>query len=50
MAGGRRVPRGGAFADLPWGARCAYRNHVIPDLRFNLIGFRVVVSPFFSDR
>jgi formylglycine-generating enzyme required for sulfatase activity len=41
-----RVLRGGAFYNSRGGARCAYRFSVRPDLRLDLIGFRVcVVSP-----
>lgn len=49
-APGGRVLRGGAFFDLAWYARCASRIDVIPEDRLNFIGFRVVVSPFFSGR
>ncbi len=47
---GRRVLRGGAFRNYARGARCADRNHNGPDARYDSIGFRVVVSPSFSDR
>jgi formylglycine-generating enzyme required for sulfatase activity len=46
----RRVVRGGAFDLDPWDARCAFRGRGGPDLRHFDLGFRVVVSPFFSDR
>lgn len=45
-AEGRRVLRGGAFSYFAELARCAFRYLDYPDLRFDLIGFRVVVSPF----
>jgi formylglycine-generating enzyme required for sulfatase activity len=44
-----RVLRGGAFDDLPRNARCASRVHGGPGGRDDYIGFRVVVSPFFSE-
>lgn len=42
-----RVVRGGGWNDLQNYARCAYRNGARPDLRYNNLGFRVVlcVSP-----
>ncbi len=49
-ARGNRVLRGGAFylnADF---VRCAYRFYYGPDFRYFNLGFRVVVSPFFSER
>jgi formylglycine-generating enzyme required for sulfatase activity len=46
---GRRVLRGGSFFNRPQRVRCAARYHRDPDLR-TCSGFRVVVSPFFSDR
>jgi iron(II)-dependent oxidoreductase len=46
----RWVLRGGAFCSGPGLARCAYRLHLGPDARYHVIGFRVVVSPFFSGR
>ena len=46
----RRVLRGGAFDFNAWYARCAVRFVIVPGLRSVLDGFRVVVSPFFSDR
>ena len=39
------VVRGGAWAHLPWYLRCAYRDWFDPDVRGDLLGFRVVVSP-----
>jgi formylglycine-generating enzyme required for sulfatase activity len=45
-----RVLRGGAFLNGAGCARCAFRLDFYPDNRSDLIGFRVVVSPFFSDR
>ncbi len=44
-----RVVRGGSCVDVTRFARCAFRNWVAPDNRFDLIGFRVVVLPFSSD-
>jgi formylglycine-generating enzyme required for sulfatase activity len=44
-SGTYRVLRGGAFNLLPNYVRCAYRLRRDPDLRLNLVGFRVVVSP-----
>jgi formylglycine-generating enzyme required for sulfatase activity len=49
-ASGRRVLRGGAFYLNPRFVRCAARLHNSPDYRRSGIGFRVVVSPFFSGR
>jgi formylglycine-generating enzyme required for sulfatase activity len=49
-ARGNRVLRGGAFylnADF---VRCAYRFYYGPDFRYFNLGFRVVVSPFFSEQ
>ena len=48
-AEGRRVLRGGAFHDSPWHVRCALRYDLDPGHRVGL-SFRVVASPFFSDR
>ena len=45
-----RVLRGGAFLNLAWGARCAGRSSAGPGYRPDGSGFRVVASPFFSDR
>ncbi len=45
-----RVLRGGAFDDIARNARCADRYGLSPGSRINLSGFRVVASPFFSDR
>ena len=42
-----RVLRGGAFSNFEWLVRCAYRLNNDPANRYNNIGFRVVVSPFF---
>jgi formylglycine-generating enzyme required for sulfatase activity len=46
-AGGRRGLRGGMF-DIPeWGARCAYRFGINPNLRLSGLGLgiRVMVAP-----
>ncbi|PJI37869.1 MAG: hypothetical protein CTR54_22815 [Rhizobium sp.] len=50
MAEGRRVLRGGAFDGTARLARCASRVDDVPGSRNCNLGFRVVVSPFFSDR
>jgi formylglycine-generating enzyme required for sulfatase activity len=47
---GSRVLRGGAFHYVALDVRCASRGRYDPDDRDNDLGFRVVVSPFFSDR
>lgn len=44
-----RVLRGGAVGNVPWSVRCAVRDRDGPDVRYGLIGFRVVVSPFRSE-
>ena len=50
-ATGRRVLRGGAFLNVAWNARCAYRLDFSPDDRDDVFGFRVVASPLVcSDR
>ncbi len=49
-AGGRRVLRGGAFYLDARSARCAARLVYFPVYRLDGCGFRVVASPFFSDR
>ena len=41
-----RVLRGGSFDYNRRSARCAYRYRLNPDLTYNYVGFRVVVSPF----
>jgi formylglycine-generating enzyme required for sulfatase activity len=41
-----RVLRGGAFDYGSWSVRCASRGRDGPDSRDDLIGFRVVLSPF----
>jgi len=43
--GDSRVLRGGSWFNDQGGARCAYRNWYLPDLRYDNGGFRVVVSP-----
>ena len=48
-ASGSRVVRGGAFHYFPRYVRAACRNRLCPVDRFGGIGFRVGVSPFFSD-
>jgi formylglycine-generating enzyme required for sulfatase activity len=45
-----RVVRGGSWCSHQGGARCAYRGGPFPDLRYDDIGFRVVVSPFAAGR
>jgi formylglycine-generating enzyme required for sulfatase activity len=43
--------RGGAFLNYPVWLRCAYRYYFRPDGRDgDRLGFRVVVSPFLSER
>ncbi|WP_169250604.1 SUMF1/EgtB/PvdO family nonheme iron enzyme [Candidatus Competibacter phosphatis] len=49
-ATGRVVLRGGAFHFNARDARCASRYLDFPDFRGGNYGFRVVASPFFSDR
>jgi formylglycine-generating enzyme required for sulfatase activity len=44
------VLRGGSFPDDPPLVRCAFRLHSVPDFRCDFSGFRVVVSPSFSER
>lgn len=46
--GSSRVVRGGAFVDNVRGVRCAVRGWNHPAYRDDVIGFRVVVSPFFT--
>ncbi len=48
--GDRRVLRGGSFGAYFHRVRCAARLRSNPDFRVDFYGFRVVVSPFFSDR
>jgi formylglycine-generating enzyme required for sulfatase activity len=45
-----RVVRGGAFNYYARFVRCASRDYSDPDIRNHYLGFRVVVSPFFSER
>lgn len=40
-----RVLRGGSWGNTSDGCRCATRNKSLPDVRYNGIGFRVVVNP-----
>jgi formylglycine-generating enzyme required for sulfatase activity len=40
-----RVLRGGSWLDYRIYARCAYRDGLIPDGRWDYYGFRIVVSP-----
>jgi formylglycine-generating enzyme required for sulfatase activity len=42
-AGGRRVLHGGAYYNLTWGLRCAYRSALNPDYQSGGSGFRVAV-------
>jgi formylglycine-generating enzyme required for sulfatase activity len=44
-----RVVRGGAFDRYDWRVRAAFRLRLRPGCRDWNVGFRVVVSPFFSD-
>ena len=44
-SGSARVLRGGAWLDVRWNVRAAYRNRLVPMVFFNLIGFRVVCVP-----
>ncbi|MEC4814000.1 MAG: formylglycine-generating enzyme family protein, partial [Scytonema sp. PMC 1069.18] len=39
-----RLLRGGSWHDHPRGCRSAYRGYGDPDYRYDVIGFRVVVS------
>jgi formylglycine-generating enzyme required for sulfatase activity len=43
--GQSRVLRGGSWVNTSEGCRCATRNKSLPDVRYNGIGFRVVVNP-----
>jgi formylglycine-generating enzyme required for sulfatase activity len=45
LSGQWRVLRGGSWVNTWEGCRCAARNKSTPDVRYNGIGFRVVVSP-----
>jgi formylglycine-generating enzyme required for sulfatase activity len=40
-----RVLRGGSWGDARRSSRCGFRNGLLPDLRVDDFGFRVVVSP-----
>jgi formylglycine-generating enzyme required for sulfatase activity len=44
------VLRGGAFYLYHSGARCAFRSGLNPDLRYDSLGFRVVVSPAYGKK
>ncbi len=39
-----RTLRGGSWTDSPWDCRSAYRDSSIPNVKNNLIGFRVVLG------
>ncbi len=43
-SGSGRVLRGGAWNYIPWSCRCTCRSGLVPDDRFDFIGFRVVSS------
>jgi formylglycine-generating enzyme required for sulfatase activity len=45
LSGQGRVLRGGCWVNTSEGCRCAIRNKSAPDVRYNGIGFRVVVHP-----
>ena len=49
-AEGRRVLRGGSFGYRSDFVRCAARFDLVAGYRGGDSGFRVVVSPFFSER
>jgi formylglycine-generating enzyme required for sulfatase activity len=40
-----RLLRGGSWISIPRGCRSAHRNHSLPDLAINIVGFRVVCLP-----
>ena len=42
--GGSRVVRGGGWFVVSDRCRCAYRNNILPNLRDNLVGFRIAQS------
>jgi formylglycine-generating enzyme required for sulfatase activity len=44
ISGQSRVLRGGSWVNTLDGCRCATRNKSAPDVRYNGIGFRVVVN------
>ena len=44
ISGQSRVLRGGSWVNTSDGCRCATRNRSAPDVRYNGIGFRVVVN------
>ncbi len=44
-SGSSRVGRGGGWYDVPLGCRSAFRFDYSPDIRFNTLGFRVLVVP-----
>jgi formylglycine-generating enzyme required for sulfatase activity len=41
----RRVLRGGSFRNVDWVVRCALRLRLVPADRYEVVGFRVVLSP-----
>jgi len=45
LSGQWRVLRGGSWVNTWEGCRCAARNKSAPDVRYNGLGFRVVVNP-----
>jgi formylglycine-generating enzyme required for sulfatase activity len=45
-----RVLRGGSWGYVAYSARCAYRFGNVPGNRYRNVGFRVVASPFCSER
>ena len=44
-SGSSRVIRGGGWYYIAWYCRSAYRYHYSPSLRYNGLGFRVVLAP-----
>ncbi len=45
LSGQWRVLRGGSWVNTWEGCRCAARNKSAPDVRYNGLGFRIVVNP-----